>query len=150
MLWLGQAQETALRQESTEDHGNCSCRYCGEEHGEEAKLYSTERVCYKPIGNSVLLIQKLVLDHGDCPIKEVLYSSSLVSGLTGITVHLAKDFIHCPFIPANMNHLKLCIFMPKPAINLPATLLIVRNCCVPFLLFIYFCSGNEDTYRTYI
>lgn len=31
----GRAQETALRQGSTEDHGNCSCRYWGEAHSEE-------------------------------------------------------------------------------------------------------------------
>lgn len=36
----------------------------------------SSRLCYKPIGNSVLLMEKLVLDQGDCSIKEVLYSSS--------------------------------------------------------------------------
>lgn len=95
---------------------------------------------------AVLLMEELVLDGADCPIEEVLYSSSLVPG---ITVHLAKDSIHCPFIPAIVNHLRLCIFMPKPAINLPAMLLTGRNCQVPFLLFIHFCLGNEDRVNTY-
>lgn len=94
---------------------------------------------HKPGFTAVLLMEELVLDHNDCTIEEVLYSSSLVPG---ITVHLAKDSIHCPFIPALVNHLHLCIFMPKPAINLPAMLLTGRNCQAPFLLFIHFLFGQ--------
>lgn len=148
----GRVQEIALRQGSTEDHKNCSCRYWGEAHGEEVKscgsvgMLQTHR---KPGFIAVLLMEQLVLDHHDCSIKEVLYSFSLVPDLTGITVHLAKNFIHCPFIPAIVNHLRLCIFMPKPAINHPAMLLTVRNCQVPFLLFIYFCLGNEYMVNKY-
>lgn len=147
----GRAQETALRQGSTEDHGNCSCRYWGEAHSEEKSCSAVgmSQTHRQPVFIAVLLMEQLVLDHDDCPIEEVLYSSSLVPGLTGITVHLAKDFIHCPFILAIVNHLRLCIFMPKPANNPPAMLLMVRNCQVPFLLFIYFCLGNEDTVNTY-
>lgn len=37
MLWLGQAWEPALRQGSTEDHRNCSCRYGSKAHEEEMK-----------------------------------------------------------------------------------------------------------------
>ena len=96
----------------------------------------------KPGFIAVLLMEQLGFEHGDCPIEEVLYSSALVPGVTGITVHLAKDFIHCPFIPAIVNHLHLCIFMPKPAVNLLAMLVMVRNCHVPFLLLIYFCLGH--------
>lgn len=131
----------ALRQESTEVHGNCSCRYWGEAHGKEVKSCSAVGILQthrRPGFIAVLLMEQLVLDHDDCPIEEIVYSSSLVPGLTGITVHLTKDFIHCPFIPAIVNHLCLCIFMSKPAINPPAMLLMVRNCQVPFLLFIYF------------
>lgn len=100
----------------------------------------------KPGFIAVLLMEELVLHHDGCPIEEVLYSSSLVPG---ITVHLAKDSIHCPFIPAIVNHLRLCIFMPKPAIHLPAMLLTGRNCQVPSLLFIHFCLGSEDRVNTH-
>lgn len=148
----GRAQEIALRQWSAEDHGNRSCRYWVEAHGEEVNSCSAAGMLQtyrKSDFIAVLLMEQLVLDHGDCPIEEVLHSSTLLPGLAGVTVHPAKDFIHCPFIPAIVNHLHLCIFMPKPAINLPATLLMVRNCQVPFLLFIYFCLGNEDMVNTY-
>lgn len=111
--------------------------------------HTAQQVCYKPTGNqvfiAVLLMEQLVLDR-DCPIKEVLYSSSPVPGLTGITLHLAKDFIHCPFIPAIVNHLHLCIFMPKPAINLPATLLMVRNCQVPIIYLFLFWQRRYGKY----
>lgn len=100
----------------------------------------------KPGFIAVLLMEELVLHHDGCPIEEVLYSSSLVPG---ITVHLAKDSIHCPFIPAIVNHLRLCIFMPKPAIHLPAMLLTGKNCQVPSLLFIHFCLGSEDRVNTH-
>lgn len=87
----------------------------------------------KPGFIAILLMEEL--DHDDCPMEEVLYSRSLVPG---ITVHLAKNSIHCPFIPAIVNHLRLCIFMPKPAINLPAMLLTGRNCqFLSYYLFIF-------------
>lgn len=114
--------------------------------------HAAQWVRYKPIGNQVslpfcpwnnLFLITVIAQWRKYYIHLLWCQASLA-----LTVYLAKDFIHCPFIPAIVNHLCLCIFMPKPAINLPAMLLMVRNCQVPFLLFIYFCLGNEDTVNT--
>lgn len=135
------AQEIALRQESTEDHRYCSCRYWGEAHGEEVNSCSSVGMLQthrKPGFIAVLLMEQLILDHRDCSIKEVLYSFSLVPDLTGITVHLAKNFIHCPFIPAIVNHLRLSYSCPNLQLTIQpyySWLEIARF--LPYYLFIF-------------
>lgn len=110
--------------------------------------HTAQQVCYKPIGNqvfiAVLLMEQLVLDR-DCPIEEVLYSSSPVPGLTGITLQL-YSFIVLLFL--QLWIISTCAY----------SCLSLQLTCQPyyswleiarFLLFIYFCFGNEDMVNTY-